>query len=345
MSVAEVDVGELAHHVRKAVSRRWPGASLTELQPLPGGISSLTFAAWLAESDGRPRRVVIKVAPPGLRAVHNRDVLRQARVLRAVHGAGGVRVPEVLLRADGEPPLFVMQFIAGETYEPRWDVSPAPPTPAVVTARAGAAAAMLGHLHALSPAAVGLGGERAVALGDELDRWVRLFATAPDDLRGDERALHRALSATMPAAIEPRILHGDYRLGNLLFEGDGPPAIIDWELWSIGDPRADLAWLLHFTDPVVRRSGDRDSANRAAAEAMPDRGRLLAQYVGVSGTDPGDLSWFAAYCHYKLASTMAVLAKRNRRLPEPDPGLELAAATLAPAIRRGLEILSGTPSR
>ena len=340
-----MDLGEPLHRIRKAVNRRWPEASLTELEPLPGGISSLTFAAWLAESGGQPRRVVIKVAPPGLPAVRNRDVLRQARVMRAVHEAGGVRVPEVLLRDDGEPPLFVMQFIAGDAYEPCWDVSPAPPAPTAVTARAGAAAAMLGHLHTLSPAAVGLGGEPAVALSDELDRWARLFATAPDDLRGDEVNLHRALADTIPDATEPRILHGDYRLGNLLFAGDGPPAIIDWELWTLGDPRTDLAWLLHFTDPVVRRSGGRDGANRAAAEAMPDRERLLAQYVDVSGTDPGELSWFAAYCHYKLASTMAVLAKRNRRLPKPDPGLEVAAATLAPAIKRGLEILSGSPSR
>jgi aminoglycoside phosphotransferase (APT) family kinase protein len=345
--VSELELGELLDRACGVASRRWPGASVAELEPLPGGISSLTFAAWLAESSGRRRRVVIKLAPPGLPAVRNRDVLRQARAMAAVHGAAGVRVPEVLLCDDGDPPLFVMRFIAGEAYEPRWDVSRVPPAPATVRARAAAAAAMLGHLHALSPAAVGLGGEPAVALGNELDRWARLFATAGDDLRGDEAALYRALSTTIPGAVGPRIVHGDYRLGNLLFEGDGPPAIIDWELWSLGDPRTDLAWLLHFTDPVIRRSADRDAANRQAAEAMPDRRRLLAQYMAVTGTDPGELSWFDAYCQYKLASAMAVLAKRNRRLPEPDPGLELAAATLAPAIERGLEIISGRagPSR
>lgn len=313
---------------------------MAELEPLPGGISSLTFAAWLAEPGRGDRRVVIKLAPPGLPAVRNRDVLRQARVISAVHGAHAVRVPEVLLSEDGDPPLFVMQFIAGEAYEPRWDVTPAPPGPMTVRARAGAAAAMLGHLQLLAPADVGLGDEPAVGLSDELDRWARLYATAPEDLRGDEAALHQALAAAIPEAVEPRILHGDFRLGNLLFESDGPPAIIDWELWSLGDPRTDLAWLLHFTDPVVRRSGQRDAANRAAAEAMPAAQRLLARYVAVTGTDPGDLSWFAAYCHYKLASTMAVLAKRNRRSARPDLGLELAAATLGPAIQCGLAILS-----
>jgi aminoglycoside phosphotransferase (APT) family kinase protein len=341
--VSEPDLGELLQRARAAAGRRWPGASVAELEPLPGGISSLTFSSWLVEASGRRRRVVVKVAPPGLPAVRNRDVLRQARAMVAVHGALGVRVPEVLLSDDGDPPLFVMQFIAGEAYEPRWDISPAPPTPATVRARAVSAATMLGHLHALQPGRVGLGAEPAVALSDELDRWARLFATAGDDLRGDEAALYRALSTTIPSAIGPRIVHGDYRLGNLLFEGHGPPAIIDWELWSLGDPRTDLAWLLHFTDPAIRRSANRDAANGEAAAAMPDRRRLLAQYLAVAGADPGELSWFAAYCHYKLASAMAVLAKRNRRLPDPDPGLELAAATLAPAIERGLEILSGNP--
>jgi aminoglycoside phosphotransferase (APT) family kinase protein len=342
--VSELDIRDLLQRARVAASRRWRGASVAELEPLPGGISSLTFAGWLAEASGQRRRVVLKAAPPGLPAVRNRDVLRQARAMMAVHGAPGVRVPEVLLCDDGDPPLFVMQFITGEAYEPGWDISPAPPAPATVRARAIAAAVMLGHLHAAQPARLGLGGEPAVALSDELDRWARLFATAGDDLRGDEAALHRALSRTIPGAVGPRIVHGDYRLGNLLFEGHGPPAIIDWELWSLGDPRTDLAWLLHFTDPVIRRSSNRDAANRQAAQAMPDRRQLLAQYLAVTGTDPGELSWFAAYCHYKLASAMAVLAKRNRRLRQPDPGLELAAATLAPAIERGLEILSGDRS-
>ncbi len=350
--MSELDLGELLQRARAAAGRRWPGSLVAELEPLPGGISSLTFASWLAQASGHRRRVVVKVAPPGLPAVRNRDVLRQARAMMAVYGAPGVRVPKVLLCDDGDPPLFLMQFIVGEAYEPGWDSSPAPPAPATVRARAVAAAAMLGHLHALQPARLGLGGEPAVALSDELDRWARLFATAGDDLRGDEAALYRALSTTIPGAVGPRIVHGDYRLGNLLFEGDGPPVIIDWELWSLGDPRTDLAWLLHFTDPVIHRSADRDAANRQAWEAMPDRRRLLAQYLAVTGTDSDsdsdsdsdELSWFAAYCHYKLASAMAALAKRNRRLPEPDPGLELAAATLAPAIERGLEILSGNPS-
>jgi hypothetical protein len=56
--------------------------------------------------------------------------------------------------------------------------------------------------------------------------------------------------------------------------------------------------------------------------------------------EPADLGWFMAFCYYKLGAAMSVLAKRNRRQPEPDPGLELAAQTLAPMLARGLELVS-----
>jgi aminoglycoside phosphotransferase (APT) family kinase protein len=360
--VQELPVQDLLDRAQLAAVARWPGASIIDLEPLQGGISSLTFTARLAGAgigtgtgigigigaddgggDG-DRRLVIKVAPPGLAPVRNRDVLRQARVMRAVHDAPGVRVPAVLLEDGGSPPFFVMEFVEGEAYEPKWNVSERPPTPELVDRRARAAAMMLARLQEIEPAAAGLADEPALTLAQELERWTRLFATAGDDLRGDELSLQAALAARIPAPVAPRVLHGDYRLGNMQFAGDRLAAIIDWELWSLGDPRTDLAWLLAFTDPVLRRVAKRDDANQAAADAMPGRDELLGEYLHASGAgagagEPANLSWFLAFCFYKLGATMSVLVKRNRRLPEPDPGLELAATTLAPMLAHGLEII------
>jgi hypothetical protein len=101
--VSQLDPAELLARADRAAEERWPGAQLADLQPLPGGVSSLTFSARLrAGGSGgeRDRRVVVKVAPPGLAPVRNRDVLRQGRVMEALHGAPGVAVPEVLFR-DG----------------------------------------------------------------------------------------------------------------------------------------------------------------------------------------------------------------------------------------------------
>jgi aminoglycoside phosphotransferase (APT) family kinase protein len=290
--------------------------------------------------------VVIKVAPPGLAPVRNRDVLRQARVMTAIHGAPGVLVPEVLAHDEGSPPFFVMEFVAGEAYEPKWDHSDAPPAPEVVGARARAAARMLARLQAVDPAAVGLSAEPVLSPAQELDRWARLYATAGDDLRGDERSLADALAARVPAPAggrdgRPAILHGDYRLGNMQFSGERLAAIIDWEIWSLGDPRHDLAWVMAFADPVQQRVAGRDAANQAAADAMPPARDLLSEHLREAGLDqaPPDLEWFRALAYYKLGATMSVLAKRNRRLAEPDPGLELVAATTPPMLARGLELL------
>ncbi len=336
---------ELPARVRAAARRRWPDADVGTLEPLPGGISSLTYAATLHGAGEADRRVVVKVAPPGLAPVRNRDVLRQARVMAAVHRAPGVLVPEVLAIDDGAPPFFVMAFVPGDAYEPKWDVSSDPPAPDVVAARARAAARMLAHLQAVTPAAVGIA-DAPLTLSAEVERWAALFATAGDDLRVNEADLHGALSARLPAGIGAggdRILHGDYRLGNMQFDAGRLAAVIDWEIWSVGDPRTDLAWLLAFTDPVQQRVvAERDGPNQAAADAMPSAGELLAEYMDEAGLEeqPADLPWFMAFCYYKLGAAMSVLAKRNRRQAEPDPGLELAAQTLAPMLARGLELVS-----
>ncbi|MGH2877840.1 MAG: phosphotransferase, partial [Solirubrobacteraceae bacterium] len=134
----------LRERAQAALEERWPRARLGELEPLPGGISSLTFSAGVA---GAPvERVVVKVAPPGLEPVRNRDVLRQARVLRTLHGAPGVSIPAVLAEDAAQPPLFVMEHVDGQSFEPKWDVSESPPATAVVGARARAAARMLAAL-------------------------------------------------------------------------------------------------------------------------------------------------------------------------------------------------------
>lgn len=342
--MSDAALRELPGRVRAAARRRWPGAELGELDPLPGGISSLTYATTLTSAGEADRRVVVKVAPPGLEPVRNRDVLRQARVMAAIHGAAGVLVPEVLVIDDGSPPFFVMAFVPGESYEPKWDVTTAPPSPGVVAARARAAARMLARLQAIEPPAVGIE-DVPLTLAEEVERWAALFATAGDDLRLNEPELRNALTSRIPAGLGPggdRILHGDYRLGNIQFDGARAAAIIDWEIWSVGDPRTDLAWLMVFTDPVQQRVAERDAVNQAAADAMPPAGALLAEYLDEAGVDaePTGLDWFQAFCYYKLGAAMSVLAKRNRRQAAPDPGLELAAQTLAPMLARGLELLA-----
>jgi aminoglycoside phosphotransferase (APT) family kinase protein len=337
--VNALNVQELLDRATLAADARWPGASVTDLDSLHGGVSSLTFAARLSDSCCSARQIVVKVAPPGLPPVRRRDVLRQAKVLRALAGAPGVRVPEVLLEDAGTPPFFVMGYIAGDAYEPNKDLSPEPPSAEVVNRRARLAARMLGRIHQLAPDEIGLGDEPETTLEAELERWAKLYRTAGDKLHFDESDLHRGLAATVPAPVPARILHGDYRLGNMQFVDDRLGAIIDWDIWSVGDPRTDLAWLLNWTDPVQRFVDRRDAANQAASDGMPSRDELLAEYLAVRHEDVAELHWFLAYSYYKTASATSVLAERNRLRPDPDPGLEIAASTIPDILTRGREIL------
>ena len=238
-----------------------------------------------------------------------------------------------------------MEYVEGEAYEPKKDQSATPPSPATVAARANAAARMLAHIHTPEPSGLGLASEPVISLGEELERWGRLFATVGDDLRHGETKLHARLCESIPEAVAARVVHGDYRMGNIQFRGPELTAVIDWEIWSVGDPRTDLAWLLAYTDPVQRFQWRRDAPNEAASRAVPHQTALLAEYLSVRPIDTVGLDWFLAYCYYKIASTTAALAKRNRRLAQPDPGLEVAAATLAPVIERGLQIMDGALER
>ena len=266
-----------------------------DIAPLTGGSSSLTFT--ITTDDGT---IVLKVAPPGLPPVRNRDVLRQARLLRAL--SGRVRVPDVLFDDDGDPPFFAMSFVAGECVEPILDPTRDPANFARVRARALDAVDVLATLHALDPAELGLGDEPVVTLGDEIDRWTRAFTTVPPEWQGNYEEVAAALHASQPDPLPAVVNHGDYRLGNTLCDGDRLTAVIDWEIWSVGDPRVDVSWFCYFTDEARH-----PAASSFEKTGMPTRDEVLTAY----GRDLPDIEWFDALTRYKEAAATALIFKRT----------------------------------
>ncbi|GAA1530236.1 phosphotransferase family protein [Nocardioides humi] len=347
-----IDLDGLLDRATAAARRRDPAAELRGLRRLEGGVSSLTFASTLV-GDRADRQVVLKVAPAGLAPVRNRDVLRQAQALRALRRLPGFPVPEVLFEDAGDPPevppLFAMSLCPGESYEPLLDVSAAPPEADVVAERMRVAARALARLQSVGPARIGLGGEPVSAVDEELERWRRLLETVDDDIAPGHEKLYRRLADRVPSGVPPRLLHGDYRLANMLFEGAGLTAVIDWEIWSVGDPRADLAWLLMHLAPAHVFHEDRPAGDRAAGAALPTREELWGEYAEArraAGADAAeiaataaDLEWFLGVCYYKTASTIAVIWKRERRLDRPDPKLVVAAQHLDEVLAAGHAVL------
>ena len=309
MASAELDLDDLAARATGAAQRWADGCSISGVQPLTGGASSLTFTATVTGGPPGHERIVLKVAPPGLEPVRNRDVARQARLMRALDGAPGVRVPLVFFEDDGAPPevppFHAMNLLPGECVEPLLVAPPPPEVLKFVPDRAFAAAAMLAALHRVDPRAVGLAGEKETSLDDEIKRWTRAFTTVDESLSARYLEAEELLFATMPASLPPAICHGDYRIGNMLCLGPEIEAIIDWEIWSLSDPRLDLAWFLFFTDEAKH-----PMAPNVAPSGMPSADELLRAYVDDSGAEPADFEWFHCLIRYKEAAASALLHKR-----------------------------------
>jgi aminoglycoside phosphotransferase (APT) family kinase protein len=305
-----------------AAARSWhDGAKVVGIERLTGGASSLTFTASFEGVAAGEAQVVLKVAPPGLEPVRNRDVLRQARLMRALADQPGVAVPAVYFDDPGDPPavppFVAMRFVAGECVEPTLDEARDPARFAQVRARSLHAARVLAAMHRVDPAAVGLAGEPVVSLAEEIDRWTRAFATVPAELQGDYQRCADALHVTMPPALDPVVVHGDYRLGNTLCEGDRVAAVIDWELWALGDPRVDLTWLTFFTDDAHHPASPSDEPS-----GTPQPAELLAAYTAAYGESFPDMAWFEALTRYKEAAASALLIKRGRKAGQMVPGIE-----------------------
>ena len=311
--MTELDLAELATRATTAAQSWAPGCQVVDLRSMSGGTIGLVYSAQVLGGPPEVPTAVLKVAPPGLPPVRNRDMLRQARVIGALEGRPGVSVPPLLFTDAGRPPevppLFATAMVAGECEEPLLEASARIRLPeARSRARAFAAVRTLAALHRLDPTAIGLGDEPVVTPAGEVDRWTRTFDTVPDEVRDGYQACAEALRSTSPPQRPSVVVHGDYRLGNLLCDGEKVAAIIDWEIWTRSDPRIDLSWLLFFTDearhPVV--PADLDSG-------MPSDTELLAVYEAETGAPVADLVWFHALTRYKEAAAMALIAKHLAR--------------------------------
>jgi aminoglycoside phosphotransferase (APT) family kinase protein len=312
------------------LAERLSSRDVSALDSLAGGASSLTYAGRRGN-----QRVVVKVAPPGVPPIGHRDVLRQARIIRGL-GSTQVPVPELIFEDPGDPPdvqpLFVMSFLDGISCEPLFDDVDSGPGP-VVAERFQNAAATLAQLHRLEPDVVGLASEPVTGPLDEVERWCRTLETVDPALAPGWREVAAVLRTSAPPALPPAIVHGDFRLGNLLAEQSRITAVIDWEIWSVGDPRVDAGWFLINCDPRTYRRPTR------YAEAVPPVDELATIYRQAMGSEVPKLDWFCALACFKSSATWSLIVKHNRRRSTPNPELEAMAPTLPHLLSRAGELL------
>jgi aminoglycoside phosphotransferase (APT) family kinase protein len=160
----------------------------------------------------------------------------------------------------------------------------------------------LARLHGVNPNKVGLAdfGRPEGFLTRQVQRWRRqLEASRSRDLPAADE-LHDALTADVPPQSPTGIVHGDYRLDNVLVgQDDRIRAVLDWEMSTLGDPLTDLGLLVMYTELARRFDGVLPGA--ALAPGFPETPELVARYAAASGRDVSALGWYTGFASFKLA--------------------------------------------
>ncbi|MFI0735336.1 phosphotransferase family protein [Streptomyces sp. NPDC021225] len=265
---------------------------------IPGGRSNLTYAV----TDGAARWVVRR-PPLGHVLATAHDMRREHRVIGALHPTS-VPVPGPVLLCEDESvlgaPFYVMEFVEGTPYRTAEQLAPLGPerTRRVVL---GLVDTLVG-LHAVDPAAVGLAdfGRPDGFLERQLRRWGKqLAASRSRELPGIDE-LHEALGKALPASPAPAVVHGDYRLDNVLVGTDDRiKAILDWEMSTLGDPLTDLGLLVMYSEQ--QETADSPITTTSGAPGHPAPRELIERYAAGSGRDVGGVAWYTAFAYFKLA--------------------------------------------
>jgi aminoglycoside phosphotransferase (APT) family kinase protein len=301
-----------------------------------GGGSNFTF---VLERGGE--RLVLRRPPRPPLPPSAHDMVREARLQNAIRAAGFERLAEIVAVCDDESvigvPFYVMRYLDGHVI-----TQELPPGLESEAARFALGLDLVDTLVEIH-AARGPELETFARPGSYLERQVKRFAQLWEINQTREIAavddVARFLAQNIPEALPPTVVHGDYRLGNMMVSRDDPThiaAVLDWEMGAIGDPRADVGYLLATYSEPGGQASALGSSPVTAEPGFPSRAQLVERYVQRSDLDVQPLAWFEALALWKAAVFCEAIYGRYVRgeLGEEDTraamfevGVPLLAAT------------------
>lgn len=266
--------------------------------------------------DDGERRVIVRRPPTPPYPPGAHDVVREARIQRALANSA-IPVPRILAVEEGADtigvPFYVMDHVDGHVVTAQ--TPRALDSPQHHRALAEKLVDTLAALHRVDPVALGLA-EPAAPLRDAgraLRRRARLLDPTGSGLDGHLGAVQDRLLNEPPAACVAAVVHGDFRLGNVMLALEPPVrviAVLDWELAGAGDPLSDLGYFLAtYARPHEALHAMTELGRATRAPGFPERRELAARYSAATGTDTSSISWYLAAALWNVA----VLFEHQRR--------------------------------
>ena len=305
------------------------------------GHSNVTFRVTRDGADVVLRR---GPRPPLPRSAH--DMVREARIQQALAG-NGVPVPRILAVCDDPDllgvPFYVMDHLDGDVIT---DVEPQ----RIQTPQARRAVAMnmvdtLVSLHRIDVSAPPVAdiGRPSGYLDRQVATFRRLWDVNTAVRSRTWCGWRTSWPRTFPRTQRHAVVHGDYRLGNLMITGSGDPevkAILDWEMATLGDPLADVGYLLANYSEAGSPDSALDLSPVTRRDGYPSAAELAQRYAEASGLDLSDLGWYRALAYWKSAVFCEAMYTRYLAGERPGddfaPQLEVGVPELA---KRALEAL------
>jgi aminoglycoside phosphotransferase (APT) family kinase protein len=328
----------LATHVEGA------GSQLAGLR-ISGGKSNLTYEV----NDGRSSWIVRR-PPLGRVLATAHDMRREYRIMTALLGTP-VPVPTTYAYCEDDSvlgaPFYIMERVDGTPYRHAEELVPLGPER--TAALSHHLVSVLAALHSVEPAAVGLGdfGRPDGFLSRQVSRWKKqLDASHCRDLPAADE-LHRRLTAAVTtvetAGGAAGIVHGDYRLDNVLVaQLDGEDrirAVIDWEMATLGDPLTDLAVLVFYQRMAEWGVGGNTNDACLAPGWLPEAD-LIAAYEAASPRGLTHFDFYLALAAYKLAAIVEGIHYRYLRGQTLGAGFDSVADSIHPVLDAGLAALN-----
>jgi len=304
------DAGRLEAYLRDHVQGFAGPVAVAQFK---GGQSNPTY---LLETPHR--RYVLRRKPPGKLLPSAHAVDREYRVISALHAQGFPVAAPILYCADESvvgTAFFLMSYVDGRVF---WEPDMPSSNPAERAQVYDAMNATLSRLHTFVPADIGLAdygrGENYVAR--QIDRWSKQYRASETEKIEDMEQLMAWLPAHLPPDQPPRLVHGDYRLDNMIIAPDAPRvvAVLDWELSTLGDPLADFSYhLMQWHMPPSEAGTGSLVGFDLKALGIPALDEYVAAYVKRTGLDPRPyLPVYSAYNFFRIAAILQGIVGRVR---------------------------------